>query len=214
MPARCPATTTRCGSAAGPGIPVFFGLTGYLLLLFPSGRLLSPRWRWPAWGFGIIVGAATVSYALTPEPLSETVANPLAVDTDLVRTLMDVTDVLALPGLGMAVLALVLRLRRSRGVERHQLKWFTYAAAVGGAGLAASVVTRGLLSDVAFFLGLIGVALMPVAAGVAILRYRLYDIDVVIRRTLIYAALTATLAARLPRLRAARAARRSGRSRT
>jgi hypothetical protein len=178
------------------GIPVFFGLTGFLLLLFPTGRLLSPRWLWPARGFAVVVAVATVAYALIPEPISDAAPNPLAVDSELVRVSNDVTDVLALPGLAMCVLALVIRLRRSQGTERLQLKWFTYAAAVAGAGLAASIFApAGLLADLIFVSGLLGVALMPVSAGVAILRYRLYDIDLVIRRTLVYGALTATLGA-------------------
>jgi hypothetical protein len=177
------------------GIPTFFGLTGFLLLLFPTGRLLSPRWRVPAWWFGVTVAVAAVSQALVDEPLGDTVPNPFAVDAEVVRVVTDVTTALALPGLGMTVLALVLRVRRSRGVERLQLKWFTYAAAVGGAGLATTAFTHGALADALFFLGLLGVALMPVTAGIAILRYRLYDIDVVIRRTLVYAGLTATLGA-------------------
>jgi hypothetical protein len=180
------------------GIPVFFGLTGFLLLLFPTGRLPSPRWRWPAVWFGATVAVATAGYALNPEPILDSVPNPAAARgdfADVVRISNDVTDYLAIPGLGMAVLALVLRFRRSRGPERLQLKWFTYAAAVAGTGLAATVVSRGIVADLAFFFGLFGVALMPVTAGLAVLRYRLYDIDLVIRRTLIYAALTATLAA-------------------
>jgi hypothetical protein len=179
------------------GIPVFFGLTGFLLMLFPTGQLLSRRWRVPAWVFGAVVTVATVGYALTSEPMANDVPNPVAPSgsgADFVRIVNDVTDVLALPGLGTAVLALVLRLRRSRGVERMQLKWFTYAAALAGLGLALTVVSGGVVADLAFFLGLTGVALMPVLAGVAILRYRLYDIDVVINRTLVYGALTATLA--------------------
>ena len=179
-------------------IPVFFGLTGFLLLLFPTGRLLSPRWRWPARVFALVVAVGSVGDALSQEPLSDTVPSPVAVHGtagDAVSVVNVATDVLALPGLGMAVLALVLRLRRSRRVERLQLKWFTYAAAVAGAGLSVSIlISAGVVADVVFFVGLLGTALMPVAAGVAILRYRLYDIDLVIRRTLVYAALTATLA--------------------
>jgi hypothetical protein len=178
------------------GIPVFFGLTGFLLLLFPTGHLLSRRWRVPAWAFGVTVTAATVGNALSSEPMADDVPNPVAPSgsaADIVQVVNDVTDVLALPGLGTAVLALVIRLRRAQGVERLQLAWFTYAAAIAGAGLTLTILTHGLLADVAFFFGLLGVALMPVLAGVAILRYRLYDIDVVINRTLVYGALTATL---------------------
>jgi hypothetical protein len=93
-----------------------------------------------------------------------------------------------------SVVSVVLRFRRSQGVERQQLKWFTYAAALM---LLAQLVTmtvlpEGVVSDVLFGLS---IAFVPIAAGVAILRYRLYDIDRLINRTLVYAAVTAVLGA-------------------
>ncbi|MDQ3610145.1 MAG: hypothetical protein M4D85_00820 [Actinomycetota bacterium] len=179
-------------------LPVFFGLTGFLLLLFPTGRPLTPGWRVWAWVFGGTVMVATVSYGLSPGEVGPEpgVPNPLAVGEgagNLVRVLADVTDWLALPAMILSALALGLRLRRSRGRERQQLKWFTCVASAAGLGLGLTVLTRGIVADVSFLVGLLGVAALPVTAGVAILRHRLYDIDIVIKRTLVYGPLTATL---------------------
>jgi hypothetical protein len=97
----------------------------------------------------------------------------------------------------IAPAALVVRFRRSRGVERQQLKWLTYTAAVVFVVLLplGFLAPRGFAAEAAEALSIIGVGLLPVAIGVAVMRYRLYDIDVIIRRTLIYAALSATLLA-------------------
>jgi hypothetical protein len=181
-------------------IPVIFGVPLYLLLVFPDGRFLSPRWRWVGFGLAAIVALASVALAFKPgeiEPLG--VQNRLAFGGkagELMTALDSITNLLALPGFGLAVAGLVVRFRRSRGVERQQLKWFTYVAAFVGIGLAGSIlVPGGWPADLLFFIGLAALAGLPVAAAIAILRYRLYDIDVVINRTLVYGALTATLAA-------------------
>jgi hypothetical protein len=95
---------------------------------------------------------------------------------------------------------MITRLRRAQGRERLQLKWVTYTAALTATSFAASFLAgliaawRGIVADVFFLLGVIGFASIPVAAGIAILRYRLYDIDFLINRTLVYGTLTATLA--------------------
>lgn len=177
-------------------VPVFFGLTAFLLLLFPNGHLLAPRWRWAAWFTAAGVSLATVAAMATPRRLSPGFDNPLGARgraADIVRALEDGTDLLALPVLVIAALAVASRLRRSRGIERQQLKWFTYVAALVGVCLGVSVLTRGLVADLAFLASLLGLAGLPVVAGVAILRHGLYEIDVVIKRTLVYGALTAML---------------------
>jgi len=179
-------------------LPVFFGLSAFLLLLFPDGHLVSPRWRWAAWFIGVGVATATVPTMFTPRRLSPGFDNPLgAVGTaaDVVRLLEDGTDPLALPVMLMAALALATRLRRSRGVARQQVKAFTYVAALAGACLGLTAPTRGLLNALAFLFALFALASLPAVAGLAILRHGLYEIDVVIKRTLVYGPLTATLVA-------------------
>jgi hypothetical protein len=93
-----------------------------------------------------------------------------------------------------ATVSVVLRFRRSRGAERQQLKWFTYAAALMVASVLVTefLLPAGEVTDVLFGLS---IALVPVAAGIAILRYQLYDIDRLINRTLVYGLLTALLGA-------------------
>ena len=136
---------------------------------------------------GAGVALAGIGAALDPEPLGEAeLPNPLALPDaadDVVQGIIAVTDVLALPLLVAAAASLVVRFRRSRGVERLQLKWFTFDAAIVGVSLGVSAVS-GPLADAAFVVGLLALAALPVTAGLAILRYRLYDIDLVIRRTL------------------------------
>jgi hypothetical protein len=181
-------------------LPVLFGVPLYLLLVFPDGRFLTPRWRLVGIALAATVALASVAVAFKPGEIADLgIENPLAPGGtlgELMEVLEAVTTVLALPGFALAVTGLAVRFRRSRGVERQQLKWFTYAAALVGIGLAGSAsAPAGWPADLLFILGILALAGLPVAAGIAILRYRLYDIDVVINRTLVYGALTATLAA-------------------
>jgi xanthosine utilization system XapX-like protein len=188
------------------GLPPSFGLLAVALLLFPDGRLPSRRWR-PALGLALVgVVLIVVGYAFRPGPLDdpfETVSNPLGI-----AGAYDLTD--AAGGFGwmsmgisvaLAAAALVVRLRRSIGYERQQLKWIAFAAAVTGVAVVADVVSffasleGDTISQLRIVLVGIGFSAFPLAAGMAILRYRLFDIDVVINRTLVYGALTATLAA-------------------
>ncbi|WP_410792818.1 hypothetical protein [Kribbella sp. C-35] len=181
------------------GIPAFFGLTAFLFLVFPTGRLPSRRWRWAGWFVAVSVTLATVAVALAPDEIDSGFDNPVAPTgqgAELARWLVYATDLLALPVLVITAAALVVRLRRSRGVQRQQLKWFTYAAVIVGVGLGTgSALPPGLIANAAYLAGLLASAGLPVAAGLAVLRYRLYDIDVVINKTLVYGPLTVTLGA-------------------
>ena len=186
------------------GLPPAFGLLGVALLLFPEGRLPSRRWRPALWLALAGIGLNMLGYALRPGPLDEpfaVVTNPLGVPGTF--GLMD-----AMSGFGwmfmgasvaLAAAATPIRLARARGLERAQLKWLALATAITGVAVVSDVISYfvgaegiGALRDVVLALGF---AVFPLAAGAAILRYRLYDIDVVINRTLVYGALTATLAA-------------------
>jgi len=178
-------------------IPTAFGLPMFLLLLFPDGRFVSRRWQLAGWMLGAILVFAVATKALKPGRIPPGIENPLAPGGavgEAIRVLDSVTDVLALPAFALAVAGLSVRLRRSRGVERQQLKWFTYSAALVGAGFASSIlIPEGPAADLVFLVGLLALAGLPVAAGIAILRYRLYDIDVIVNRTLVYGSLTVSL---------------------
>jgi hypothetical protein len=176
-----------------------FGGFLFLVLLFPTGRLLSPRWRVLAWAAGLAVAASLVYNALAPGPIEAfpSVRNPFGIEAaatafDLLGAVALWTDLACVVA---AIVSLILRFYRSRGEERLQLKWFTYAATVG-----FSTLLLGSVLAPAAFEGLLGLLVwtiaplsLPVAAAIAILKYRLYDIDVLINRTLVYGLLTAML---------------------
>jgi hypothetical protein len=180
-------------------LPALFGLPTLMFLLFPDGRPLGPRWHPVLW----LTGAAMVGLAapaLKPGTLRDSavdVVNPMGIPgaAPLIDLVSAVSGAAAMAALVLAVFSLVRRFRRSRGVERLQLKWFVSASLLFAMGLVAFLVLNGRLAIVGQLWVLTAYALIPVSAGVAILRYRLYDIDLVIRRTLVYGALTATLAA-------------------
>ncbi|MGH3367055.1 MAG: hypothetical protein ACRDOY_07620 [Nocardioidaceae bacterium] len=180
-------------------IPVAFGVPLFLLQLFPSGRFLSSRWRLVGWLIGVVLLGACVGTAFAPGGYADQMENPLGAPGALGTVMTEleaVTSFVALPAFGVAVASLVVRFRRADQVERQQLKWFIYAAALVGVGLAGSIVVPvRWLADVLFLIGLLALMGLPVAAGVAILRHRLYDIDLVINKTLVYGGLTATLGA-------------------
>src|ERR671917_1223219 len=176
------------------------GLFVFLALLFPDGRPPSPRWRPFAWLVGVAVVGGSVAAAYSPGPVRGlgAIRNPLGIEgiPNLSRAVEVLVFVLALA----ASFSLVVRLRGARGVERLQIRWFAYAAAVAAVGAIVYYVVSGALGswwlhwEVGFAAMMIGVVGMPVALGFAILRYRLHDIDLVINLTLVYGILTAVLA--------------------
>jgi hypothetical protein len=166
-------------------------------LLFPTGRLLSPRWRPAAWLAAAQTGAVTVLGALQPDldtVRGQVIANPIGVagvESPEESTVGAALYVLLILLAAVALGSLVIRFRRSRGEERQQLKWFTYAVALLLPGV---VLPEFLPEPVGSVVAAVPVVFVPVAAGIAILRYRLYDIDRLINRTLVYGLLTALLA--------------------
>ena len=182
-------------------LPSLFGLPALLFLLFPDGHLLGPRWRPVVWlTIAAMVGVAAAP-ALRPGEMPDAAVkgtvNPLGIEgaDAVIDWLEAVAGMAALLSIALATASLVIRFRRSRGVERQQLKWFVSAALLFLLACLAFLALAGTFEFLGQLLILTSYALIPVAAGVAILRYRLYDIDLVINRALVYGALTATLGA-------------------
>jgi hypothetical protein len=184
--------------------PPLLGVPALLFLLFPDGRTIGPRWR-PAVALVavglllVLVGSGLAEGGLANSP-SPATTNPFGVIP------REVADAITTAGFAVSLVALVLggssvvlRLRRARGIERLQLKWLMWSAAPLPLYLAGGL-TRWVVSDssggwVAELALVLCLVVVPLAVGAAILRYRLYDIDLVINRTLVYASLTIVLAA-------------------
>jgi hypothetical protein len=169
--------------------------------LFPDGRPLTRRWGPVLW-LSVAMGAyVTLAPAIGPGRLGSypTVDNPAALPRAVGRFVVDPTwGVCILLLFALSLVSIVLRYRRSRGVERQQLKWLALAGGVVIGAFLVSMALYGLLpagSSVSGGVGLIALGLIPVAVAVAILRYRLYDIDRVISKTLVYGSLTVVLGA-------------------
>jgi hypothetical protein len=177
------------------------GLLPFFLLLFPTGRLPSRRWR-PVAVFAVLVYVVLpVGYAVLPGPLITfpSVENPLGHEGAAGEIVPGVGQVSAwmlfvLSSL-VSLVSLVLRFRRSRREERQQIKWVAYAAALIAAYLLVDSIFGEALDPISPILSAIFFGSLWVAIGVAILKYRLYNIDLLINRTLVYGALTAILAA-------------------
>jgi hypothetical protein len=179
--------------------PGFGLLITALLLLFPDGRLPSRRW-WPAGALvGGVVGALSLGYAFEPGAMEDfpQLDNPLGLGGGLGEAMAFLQDLVPLLGLAAlaSVAALVSRFRRSRGVERQQLKWMAAAAGLAVTAFFLNAVLDQVFGVNSFFMLPLALLAIPAAATTAILRYRLYDLGRIVNRTLVYGALTLTLAA-------------------
>jgi hypothetical protein len=188
------------------------GLLGtYVFLVFPDGRLPSRRWRPLAWLSGTVIVLVSILVGLTPGGLQNLggIRNPYALEG---YAWLETVTYVVLPLLPLCMLAsvisLVIRYRSSRGEERQQIKWIAFAASFVGLLYLIAMVCAFIFPSEAWFqagsplwLDLLGYAalssftLVPVAIGFAVLRYRLYEIDIIINRALVYVSLSATLVA-------------------
>jgi hypothetical protein len=189
------------------------GLLGiYLILLFPDGKLPSRRWRPLAWLSGVVIVLLSVAGGLAPGPLENQggVRNPFGLEA--LPWLQDAVY-LILPLLPLCIFAsavsMVLRYRRTRGEMRQQIKWVAFVISIAGLLYLIPMILASVVhlrsddslpqfpwwAEVFFSVAVLGFAGVPVAIGFAVLKYRLYDIDVVINRTLVYGSLTAMLVA-------------------
>ncbi|HSL10748.1 MAG TPA: histidine kinase [Actinomycetota bacterium] len=210
------ATVTHDGDLPGAGLAiavdapmwvVFIGLSGFVLMLFPDGHLPSPRWRWFARLCAAGLTALFVTILLSPGQGADYdlphVENPLAVealrDAAWILTLVVFAPVTVLGG----AIALIRRRRRTEDpVQRLQLRWVTWAAGVGAAAYVVAIVPSAVFgldpdAELPSLLGSIAVMtflLIPITIAIAVLRYRLYDIDFVVRKTVVFAVLATFIA--------------------
>ena len=176
------------------------GLIVFLLLLFPDGRLPNRRWRWFAWFSLLLTVVGVISQALAPGSVYylRAIHNPLGVEGlpnygELIQT-VNFTLVFVSAG------SLFVRRLRASGVERQQLKWFTYTSTLAISGtILTYTISEALgaqwLKWAGYALMQVGLVGVPISMGIAILRYRLYEIDTLINRTLVHGPLTAALVA-------------------
>jgi hypothetical protein len=188
---------------------LMFGLIVFLLLLFPNGRLPSRRWRPFAWFSVALTLLAAILAVISPDVGLDvlrssgsghiSLPNPLGVEG--LPNIFRVVQTLVLALGPVAAASVVIGRRNARGIERQQIKWLLYAGAIFFVGNILKNTVFSPLGEVSWGL-LVGYLLVgigglggPIAIGIAILRYRLYDIDILINRTLVYGSLSAMLVA-------------------
>jgi hypothetical protein len=175
------------------------GSFAFVVLLFPDGRLPSRSWRWFAWlgALSVLIGA--ILGALSPGPIAlGSIRNPLALES--LPNTQKPLQMLMIFLVAVAAGSLLIRGIYARGVERQQIKWFSYATALMASGAIlqyaiSEPLDQVLLGWVGRTLVLAGLVGIPISMGIAITRYRLYEIDILVNRTLVYGPLTATLVA-------------------
>jgi signal transduction histidine kinase len=170
----------------------------YPFLLFPEGRLPSRSWRWVAWPAPLVLLAFGLTIAFAPgqlQSLPEGFVNPYGVGQASVETALSILGLPFTAIILLAIIAMAMRFRRSAGEEHEQMKWLLFAGSLTAFFLLVNLVlgiagiAEGLLWTINALLTQASIGAIPIAAGVAVLKYRLYEIDVVINRALVFGAL-------------------------
>lgn len=182
-------------AAAAAWPPSFLPLAVHLPLLFPTGQPPTARWRWVQWTGAASVALLTVGNAVNVTLFADRM-NPAAVAGPFGDVVQVLGGLLLFVSFAAATASAVARFRRARGVERQQLRWFVRAATLVPFAWAVVIVTdHGPYAQIGGVVLSSTLGLLPVAVAIAVLRYRLYDIDRIVSRTVTWAVLTAAVAA-------------------
>ena len=176
-------------------ILLFYFPTSLLLLLFPEGRLPSPRWRPVAWGVALGTVGGVVGNAFEAGPLGDfpQITNPYGVDSPVVWVLGIAGSIVAAGSMVASAVSLIVRLRRVGSEQRQQIKWLAYGGVVVVSTIFVGVLIIPWSVPVSILIMSVAMLGLPIFTGIGILRYRLYDIDLLINRTLVYGSLTLML---------------------
>ena len=171
--------------------------TTFVLLLFPDGRLPSHRWRPVAWVAVLGIAGVVVGYALEAGPLEDfpQIANPYGVDAPIVRLVGVAGSIVAAGTMVASAVSLIVRLRHAGSEKGQQIKWLAYGGAVAVGTLCVSLLINLWNGPVGIVVSNVALLGLPVFTGIAIVKHHLYDIDLLINRTLVYGSLTTLLVA-------------------
>ena len=178
-------------------IPFVLMILLLIPMFFPDGRLLSSRWVVALFSGLIFAAFAFLGNAFSPGPVSTTypeLTNPITIPAwqPFLRNLVDFAVPFGLVALGGSLASVIIRYRRAGSLQRRQLRWFLFAVVVAAVPFILNGAIPAVVDDL---LVVVVVPLLPISIGIAVLRYRLYDIDVVLNRTLVYGALAAFITA-------------------